>query len=403
MTSPIPGRRRLLVGAAGLAGLAATGGLTGCGALESAGRSPDPAPSVKVSGRRVRWSRTFPRTYDDDPYPRVVTVADDTVYAGQNGTLHALSATTGKLRWTSRYGPIDSVAMDGLRDCAPVVADGVVYVMRNREDKPGVLSALDARTGKLRWTFDDTGTGISPPAVSGDTVCFTTLTSVITLDAGTGRKRWAVGDSRGTPLTYGSPAVAGDIVCVADLSNVIVGLDAKTGKKRWIQSDTADFAAGGQGHALSAVGDVVYLSGYCALDLATGKVRWTSTADVPDGMTPVTVADGALYVSDGHQSSDAALLTSLDAGTGHARWTFTVHGRNATTEGPPAVSGDTVCVGSRASGVFGVDAKTGRQRWHLDTDGNRTGGPVISGDTVYVFVRSPDDVDWFDQLYAFPV
>ena len=72
-------------------------------------------------------------------------MAGGTVYAGSDdGTVYALDAATGGLRWAYTAG--DSVS-------DPAVAGGTVYVGGH----DGTVYALDAATGRLRWTYSTAG------------------------------------------------------------------------------------------------------------------------------------------------------------------------------------------------------------------------------------------------------
>ena len=76
-----------------------------------------------------------------------------------NGTLHAVSALTGKVRWT-QAGP--QTGFYGL-----TAADGTVYYTTAL-----ALQALDAKTGKPTWAFSPAGNAelLSTPAVAGGLV-----------------------------------------------------------------------------------------------------------------------------------------------------------------------------------------------------------------------------------------
>jgi len=119
------------------------------------GRSGGPAtratPALQATS--ARWTYTTGSYVDTRP-----AVAGGTVYAGSDdGTVYALDAATGGLRWAYTAG--DSVS-------DPAVAGGAVYVGSHY----GKVYALDAATGHLRWVYT---TGIMPdsgPAAARGTV-----------------------------------------------------------------------------------------------------------------------------------------------------------------------------------------------------------------------------------------
>jgi len=72
----------------------------------------------------------------------------DTVGSRYNGDEHVISRrTVGRLAPQWAFVFPDS---DGLQSSQPAVVDGTVYVGGHN----GLLYALDAHTGKTRWSFD---------------------------------------------------------------------------------------------------------------------------------------------------------------------------------------------------------------------------------------------------------
>lgn len=83
------------------------------------------------------------------------TVADGVVVVGdESGVVEALDAVTGTLRWQH--------SVDGSIDSAPAVAEGAVYVTTEKGD----VYALRARDGALAWNYDDGGLIYASPVVA---------------------------------------------------------------------------------------------------------------------------------------------------------------------------------------------------------------------------------------------
>ncbi|HQX80920.1 MAG TPA: PQQ-binding-like beta-propeller repeat protein, partial [Vicinamibacterales bacterium] len=73
-------------------------------------------------------------------------VVDGVAYVGTSGgALVAIDAGSGKLKWSYRATSDDL----GIGESSPAVANGVVYI----GDLAGVFHAVDAGTGKARWTY----------------------------------------------------------------------------------------------------------------------------------------------------------------------------------------------------------------------------------------------------------
>ncbi len=232
---------------------------------------------------------------------------------------------------------------------APLAVNGVIYFAVGHS----VIHALDARTGKLLWQYDPkvaeapeagwrmrAGWGIRGIAYR-DGMVFTATREgrLIAVDAKTGKLRWSVKtlDEPGSHGAYitGPPFVAGDKVVIgfggADYSKVrgyVSAYDLKTGKRAWrwyvvpgnpaVDKDETTLQAaktwtgewwkfGGGGAVYQAMtydakydriylgtgngfpwnqkirspggGDNLYLSSVVALDVKTGKYVWHYQTD----------------------------------------------------------------------------------------------------------------------------
>ncbi|HEY8437700.1 MAG TPA: PQQ-binding-like beta-propeller repeat protein [Candidatus Limnocylindrales bacterium] len=133
--------------------------------------------AVDVAAHKVAWTGDL---HGDDTgtasaangIAYIATPADAT-----KGTLHAFDARTGKELWT---GPSPMLT-------TPNVIDGVAYT----STMAGLVDALDASTGALRWSVQLSGK-IRPMAVVGTTLYLSADTEqrVYAIEATTGRKLW---------------------------------------------------------------------------------------------------------------------------------------------------------------------------------------------------------------------
>jgi outer membrane protein assembly factor BamB len=176
------------------------------------------------------------------------------VFARQdpNEVLHCLDANTGKELWQDKYEaqPAERPAGGphaGPRS-SPTVAEGKVVTLGVR----GVLSCLDAATGKVLWRKDDFKgwprffTASSPLIVDGLAVAQLGGGSngvLVAYDLATGDQKWkSTGESPG----YASPVlmtVGGTKLIIAETERRIVAVTAADGKLVW----EAPFAAQGMG------------------------------------------------------------------------------------------------------------------------------------------------------------
>jgi outer membrane protein assembly factor BamB len=197
------------------------------------------------------------------------------------GEVIAFASGFGKIRWRTRIGPTES---------SPLVVDGVVYV----GDWRGRVYALDAVTGRVRWTFQGKGRikgGLggrgqfySTPAIAyGRVYIGSTDGKVYSFGAASGKLRWSQGTGG---YVYGSPAVWRKTVYVGSYSGRFYALDAATGDIRW-RFDAHGHISG----SATVLDGVVYFSTFeektFALAARTGTLLWT----FPDGKYAGVVAD----------------------------------------------------------------------------------------------------------------
>lgn len=182
-------------------------------------------------GRRA-WQASFP---DVVIAPPVADGAGGVVVAAIDGTVARFELATGEETWrVNRAGEI-------MTD--PVLKDGTVYY----SDRDGLLVALDAATGELRWSAED------EPAnalLAGDGVvaALRTLGSIAGFDAATGEKLW----DRGLPDAPLSGTVLDGGVLVALIDTGIMAFDT-AGRELWARAGL-DLAVAGNGDRAVAVG-----------------------------------------------------------------------------------------------------------------------------------------------------
>lgn len=215
--------------------------------------------------------------------------ADWPTFRGNNkcsATTEAALSERGKLSW--QFTPDTT---NGLTLTAPVAVGGLVFL----SGSDGIVRALDADTGRLRWTAYTGGSVRIPPTIWEDRALVSSGDGwVYAFEARTGRLLWrfrAAPAERKIPV-YGSllstwPAASGALVQdgVAYVSAGIVNydgtyvyaLDAATGRIRWenntsghLDSD-ANTGVSVQGHMLLH-DDKLYLAGGNALSPAAYNI-----------------------------------------------------------------------------------------------------------------------------------
>lgn len=162
-----------------------------------------------------------------------LVVANGHLYLnGANGNFSVLNATDGSVVWERTDKGIGTDIMD-----QHAVADGTLYLGLTTADEQSYALALDAATGTHRWktALDD---GYPHMVATENGVFATTDTILYSLDPATGVIRWQKqGGSldRGEVRNVGSPAVGADVV-YAPIDGTLAALDIETGKQRWTTS-----------------------------------------------------------------------------------------------------------------------------------------------------------------------
>jgi len=295
------------------------------------------------------------------------------LFLGTNhGLVLAVEARTGRIAWHRQFA--------GCVAASPAVGDGVVYIgfmdpPPCRGTAPSFLAALDARTGATIWRFR-AGVVETPPLLVARRVYFGSWDHrVYAVDARTGRLDWSFMTGG---KVKGGVAFARRTVFAASYDGRLYALDARSGHPRWVAGGGALgglYATPSVAHGRVFVGSTngrVY-----AFSSADGRLLWSR----PTGSyvySPAALAGGTAYIG----SYDHRLY-ALSQATGAVRWTFDA---GAPISGAPTVLGGLVYFSTcgscssfesnpRARRTFALDARTGRLVWRFP-DGEYS--PVIA-------------------------
>ena len=379
-----------------------------------------------------------------EPYGRSigpfgVAVADGRVFAvhGSDGVV-ALDAATGAELWVRDITATPSTGIDiqptvyaGLVLASSVpVSIGGIYKGGDR----GVLHALDAATGEIRWTFDTTtddlwgnpavnsgGGAWYPPAI--DTERGLVVWGVANPAPFPGTPEFPNGTSRPGPNLYTDSAVA---------------LDVETGELRWFhQVHPHDLFDRDLVHTLiarPADGPVTVATGKGAvvvgLDPDSGELRWSTPVGhhenddltALDGptlvapgtyggvLTPPATADGVVYLATvdspvtlepdetayfGAQMGQAdGSVVAVDASDGSVLWETVVPGDPL---GGALVVNDLVLTATVQGTILGLDRSSGRIVWRESVAGGVNGWMSVAGDLLVVPIGNADP----SQLVAY--
>ncbi|HEY1357219.1 MAG TPA: PQQ-binding-like beta-propeller repeat protein [Thermoleophilaceae bacterium] len=282
--------------------------------------------AINAKSGKVRWRKDTGRCSASSP-----TIRNHVVYqswmdfvdcpqgrAGASGFVIAWNADTGKKIWKFNTAPVES---------SPLLVKNTVYVgaWDNR------VHAINARTGRQRWSFQGDGQMNTSPAYWKGTIYVASYGgTVYALNARTGKMRWSTqshASLSGREFFYASPAVAYGRVYIGNSDGTFYVYGAKTGKLRWARP-LGTYIYGGAAIYKRRVFVGTYDGNFYALDAATGDVIWQKSMPSAVHSSP-TVMDGLVYISVCSSCGQAAQRAvkhgpdgtfALDWRNGHTVW-----------------------------------------------------------------------------------
>ena len=276
---------------------------------------------------------------------------------------------------------------DGQPQSNPVVAAGKVFFT-----VPGKLVALAASTGVPVWTR--TWSGTATPAYAGGLLFAIDRGSpdlLVALNAATGRIRWSW---RGTSLSW--PTVAGSNVYISSTQGQLFDFQIGSGKLAWRATPCSKNSCGackcvpGIDSTTPAVHNgLVFVSGsdghVYAFGARRGHFQWSAVIGAGQGTSSIlAVSRGRLLVG-----TTNAKIVALDSQSGHREWVFTVRNQASGPTGLAAAYGR-VFVTGLGVGPHGTNPRgealnlsTGRPLWYFDTYGPDALDPTVAGGVLY--------------------
>ena len=269
---------------------------------------------VSAAAEPDQWL-TYSGTFRSKRYSRLSEITAENVSG-----LHVL--------WAYQMPP-SSLAGAGLVETTPLVADGIMYLT----EPPSTVVALDAGTGKKLWSrskkipadvlhigFPAVNRGV---ALLDKSVFVATLDGyLVALDAASGAERWrnlVAENKTGAALTLAPLAVDGKIIvgisgAEAGVRGFVDAYDAETGKLAWrfytIPAPGEPGSDTWEGEAWRIGGGSTWLTGSYDPDL--NLLYWTVGNPAPDWNGDVRPGDNLYSCS----------IIALDPSTGQLKWHF---------------------------------------------------------------------------------
>ncbi|MER6731024.1 protein kinase domain-containing protein [Streptomyces puniciscabiei] len=281
---------------------------------------------------------------------------------------------------------------------------------RSAQTETYALQALDARTGKVRWSA---ATGDLAPAVTDGTTAVTAAGPIVIradgrtyslLDPATGTPRW----KRTLPALHTAARRETCEITAAQGHGYVLCLDFKRnrttiasvgpahGETRWTVTAQGILALAGEaGSRLVLVPTTLAPDApYSPVTERYGRILLIGVADHAPHLVPLsrtmsadatpTVLDGTLYLT-----VNSGEVRAVDPVTGRTRWDTR---SSIERPGPPAVWGDYVLIASPGGRLAALDRRTGKEVHSLPGRDDRTdpvfvysgSTPVTLGAALYV-------------------
>ena len=329
----------------------------------------------------------------------------------------------------------------GLGDAGPALVGDRLYVF-SRQGGEEVAMCLDAATGKELWqdkyealgatgpASGHSGPRCNPAVANGKVVTLGVRGVLSCLDAASGKKLWRKDEFAGALprfFTSSSPIIL-DGLCIAQLGGQnnggIVAYDLATGDQKW--------KAGGDGPGyaspiLLTAGDARLIvtqteKSIVAIQLSDGKVAW-QVPFAPQGMgynATTAIVDGStlIYAGQGRGIKAVKLEKQGDAWAAKEIWSNSEYSPQFNT---PVLKGDLLFGITQNGDYFCVNARSGKSAWTAPGTGGRGGyGSIVDAGTVLLAVTpksqlvvlEPNEKEFKElasfkvsdkQIYAHPV
>lgn len=265
--------------------------------------------AIEAATGKVAW-----RTRGPVPYDAGAGAVFGFEITGGTAEVVALSAAAGRTTWT--YDVSGWLGDDAWNGYLAYAGEMVYIAPGTTKLTPGMqpaVRALDARTGRLAWAASLTSSS-QYPLVADGILYAVTDGRVVALRGAAGTRLWESAPIGGINLQ----AVTDGVVCLGDGHNSLLVLDSATGRQIWHLGGLHSPSVAATAGDLIVVFQDALSPGSTphptlqARYARSGKLAWNRAA----GGSPVTAADGVLYLLSGQT------LLAMAALTGDTLWSY---------------------------------------------------------------------------------
>jgi outer membrane protein assembly factor BamB len=298
-------------------------------------RGPALAEMWGPQGPKVVWRRNVGQGFSGPVVAQGRVILFHRV--GNEEVVESLDPRTGMTQWRYAYATTyrDDFGFDEGPRAVPVVANGVVYTFGAQ----GQLHAVDLAKGTRLWSVDTLqrykvpkgffGAAGSPLVEDGRVLANIggPNAGIVAFDAKTGQALWTATNDEASYSSAVGATIGGRRVAIFLTRASIVGLDPASGKVQFQRAWRARMAASVNVATPLVIGDLIFISaeygpgaGVFRLDGTMLSPLWTSDEALTNHYATSVYHDGHLYGFHGRQEFGQS-LRAIELRTGKVRWT----------------------------------------------------------------------------------
>jgi outer membrane protein assembly factor BamB len=248
--------------------------------------------ALEADSGKALWRTSYPAPFEmvratrrHGPGPKSTPVfADGRLFTlGMTGTVTAFDAASGRRLWQKPGGPVQP----RFHTAQSPIVDGGNVIVHVGGHADGALTAFDAVTGEIQWSWDGDGPAYGSPMIfelagTRQVVTFT-QEHLVGVAAGTGKLLWKRPFTTPHTTTSQTPILFKSMVIQTGRDNGVVAFRVGRQGDAWTTEDVwdTDEVAMHMSNGVAIDGVLFGLSHlnsgqYFALDLDTGQVLWKS-------------------------------------------------------------------------------------------------------------------------------
>lgn len=272
------------------------------------------AQAIDLATGKAAWTAAYDQPYTMNsaahghgkgPKSTPVLAAGRLFTLGIAGVLSGLDAATGKVLWRHAFDKEFGPPPDFGTAMSPLV-DGGLLIAHVGGIRGGALRAFDPATGATKWSWPGDGPGYASPiaVVAGGVRQIVTQTQkkIVAVDAASGALLWSLPFVTPYEQNAVTPVVANDLVILSGLEQSTFAVRPTRGADgRWTPVKVWEVKAFPMYmNSPVVVGDTLYgltsrnKGQFFALDAQSGATRWTSPPRQAESAS-ITAADGRLW------------------------------------------------------------------------------------------------------------